>query len=127
MANDNDNWTSNLATSNGLGGLNQDLNTGLMHDAEGNVVIPEVTIPRGATRVVQQDQIGAFRRTVFDNGQVETIQTLPAERGDAYTIVTPVPLPGEQEDIAGTGQDEATRPKLAPKKTTGKAAEKLGE
>ena len=121
-----DEWVATQTTTNGLGGLRQDLNTGLMHDAEGNVVVPDVVVPAGATKAVQQDQIGAFRRTVFDNGQVETIQTLPAERSDG-SIVTPVPLPGEQQDVSGTGQDRATKPKVAPEKKSGAAAEKLAD
>jgi hypothetical protein len=113
------------STTGGIGGLNQDLNTGLVSDAEGNVVVPEVRIPDGTT-VVQQDQIGAFRRTVFSNGAVETIQTLPANVSNGE-IVTPVPLPGEQQDVSGTGQDAATKPKVAPGAKTGKAAEKAAQ
>ena len=113
-------------TSNGLGDTVQDLGTGLNYDRDGNVVVPEVEIPRGATKVVQQDQIGAFRRTVFDNGQVETIQTEPAERSDG-SIGTPVPLPGEQQDVTGTGMDAVTKPKVAANAVKGKAAEKLGD
>jgi hypothetical protein len=106
------------STTGGFGGLNQDLGTGLMVDAEGNTVVPEVRVPDGAT-IVQTDQIGAFRRTVFSNGAVETVQTEPAQRGDARTIRTPVPLPGEQQDVSGTGQDAATRPKMAPSAKSG--------
>ena len=120
-----DKWVQKAQTSNGLGGVTQDLNTGLSYDAEGKVVIPEVRVPDGTT-VVQQDQLGAFRRTVFSDGSVETVQTLPAERSDG-SIVTPVPLPGEKQDVTGTGQDAATKPKVAPGAKTGKAAEKLGE
>jgi len=120
-----DSWVSTQSTTGGIGGLTQNLNDGLNYDAEGNAVIPDVEVPAGTT-VVQQDQIGAFRRTVFSNGAVETIQTLPAEPGDG-SIVTPVPLPGEQQDVTGTGMDAATKPKVAPNKVTGKAAEKLGE
>jgi uncharacterized protein (DUF1684 family) len=115
--------TQRLSTTNGIGDLHQNLLTGLMEDRDGNVVVPDVTIPRGATKTVQQDQLGVFRRTVFDNGQVETIQTLPVQQGDG-SIVTPVPLPGQQEDVAGTGQDEATKPKLAPSR---KAGDKAGK
>src|SRR5687768_15358335 len=112
MADKQSNASSNLRTTGGLGGLNQNLNTGLQEDADGNVVVPEVVVPRGTT-VIQQDQIGAFRRTVFSDGSVETIQTEPANQGDG-SIVTPVPLPGEQQDVTGTGQDAATKPKVAP-------------
>jgi hypothetical protein len=116
----------NVARQGGLGGLAQDLQTGLNYDAEGNVVVPEVRVPDGAT-VVQQDQIGAFRRTVFSNGAVETIQVEEANTGNDGEIVTPVALPGEQQDVTGTGQDKATKPKMAPSSKTGSAAEKAVE
>lgn len=109
-----DKWTSPIRTSGGLGGVNQDLNTGLSYDADGSPVVPDVNVPEG-TEIVQQDQIGVYRRTVFSNGAVETVQTLPAEPGDPTRVKTPVPLPGEQQDVAGTGQDAATKPKVAPK------------
>lgn len=112
-----DKWTTSTSTSGGFGGLNQNLTTGLMEDADGNAVVPEVDVPKG-TEIVQQDQIGAFRRTVFSNGAVETIQTLPANQGDGE-IVTPVPLPGEQQDVTGTGMDAATKPKVAPSSKSG--------
>lgn len=121
----NANWTSPVSTSGGFGGTNQSLTDGLNYDADGNPVIPDVDVPDGTT-VVQQDQIGAFRRTVFSNGAVETIQTLPANQGDGE-IVTPVPLPGEQQDVTGTGMDAATMPKVAPGAKTGKAAEKAAQ
>lgn len=117
-----ENWQSSASTTGGFGGLNQNLTTGLMEDSDGNVVVPDVVVPDGAT-VVQQDQIGAFRRTVFSNGAVETVQTLPAESGDG-SIATPVALPGEQQDVTGTGMDAATKPKTAPGAKVGKAAEK---
>ncbi len=126
MASNKDNWVSTQRTTNGIGGLSQDLNTGLVSDAQGNVVIPEVRVPDGTT-IVQQDQIGAFRRTVFSNGAVETIQTEPANQGEPGQIVTPVALPGEQQDVTGTGQDAATKPKVAPGAVKGKAAEKLAQ
>lgn len=100
-------------TTGGIGGLNQDLNTGMVHDANGDVVVPEVNVPRG-TEIVQQDQIGVYRRTVFSDGSVETVQTQPAEPGDPTRIKTPVPLPGEAQDVSGTGQDAAYKPKTAP-------------
>jgi hypothetical protein len=106
------------STTGGFGGVNQDLGTGLLYDAEGNAVIPEVRVPDGTT-IVQQEQLGAFRRTVFSDGRVETIQTEPAQRNDARTIRTPVPLPGEQQDVAGTGQDAALKPKMAPAAKSG--------
>lgn len=104
--------TAGLSTSGGFGGMNQSLSNGMQYDADGNMVVPEVRVPDG-TEIVQQDQIGAFRRTVFSNGAVETVQTQPATPGDGVTIVTPVPLPGEQEDVTGTGQDAVTKPKTA--------------
>lgn len=97
-------------TTGGLGGLNQNLTTGLMEDADGNAVVPEIDVPEGA-EIVKTHQIGAFRRTVFSNGAVETVQTLPATPGDG-TVGTVV-LPGEQHDVTGTGQDADTKPKLA--------------
>lgn len=112
MAENKENWVRTQTTTNGLGGLRQDLNTGLQYDADGNAVIPDIVVPQGQT-VVQTDQIGAFRRTVFSDGSVETIQTLPANQGDG-SIVTPVPLPGESQDVTGTGQDAAYKPKTAP-------------
>lgn len=121
-----DNWVRTAQTSNGLGGFTQNLNTGMWEDADGNPQVPDVEIPRGATKIVQQEMIGAFRRTVFDNGQVETVQVEPANQSDG-SIVTPVPLPGEKLDVTGTGMDAATKPKVAPGAKTGKAAEKLGE
>lgn len=114
-----------LSTSGGLGGLRQNLVTGLQEDADGNPVVPDVVVPKG-THVVQQDQIGAFRRTVFSDGSVETIQNKPAN-SNGGEIVTPVPLPGESQDVTGTGQDEAYKPKVAPSAKTGKAAEKAAE
>lgn len=123
---DKDNWQrTDTRTTGGLGGLKQNLTTGLQEDADGNPVIPDVEVPRGTT-VIQQDQIGAFRRTVFSDGSVETIQTLPANSGSGE-IVTPVPLPGEKQDVTGTGQDEAYKPKVAPGAKTGKAAEKAAD
>jgi len=113
-----DNWQLKSSTTGGFGGLNQSLNDGLNYDADGNAVIPEIDVPDG-TEIVQTGQIGAFRRTVFSNGAVETIQTKPANQGDG-SIVTPVPLPGEQQDVTGTGQDAATKPKLMG----GKASDK---
>lgn len=124
-SNDTHRVGSNLSTSGGIGGLRQDLTTGLQYDSEGNAVIPDVEVPKGTT-IVQQDQIGAFRRTVFSDGSVETIQTLPAN-GNNGEIVTPVPLPGEKQDVTGTGQDEAYKPKVAPGAKTGKAAEKAAD
>jgi hypothetical protein len=107
-------------TTGGFGGLNQNLSTGLLEDNDGNVVVSEVRVPDGA-RIVQQDQIGAFRRTVFSNGAVETVQTEPANtNGDE--IVTPVPLPGESQDVTGTGQDAAYKPKVAPSAKSGDKA-----
>lgn len=120
-----ENWQLRGATTNGLGGQNQDLTTGLNTDGDGKVVVPEVDVPKGE-KIIQQDQIGAFRRTVFSNGAVETIQTEPANGGTGE-IVTPVPLPGEQQDVTGTGQDEAYKPKTAPGAKTGKSAEKLAD
>jgi hypothetical protein len=120
----NENWQTKASTTGGFGGLNQNLNTGLMEDSEGNVVVPEVRVPDGA-EIVQQDQIGAFRRTVFSNGAVETIQTEPAE--PSGEIQTPVPLPGESQDVTGTRQDEAYKPKTAPGAKTGKAAQKAAD
>jgi hypothetical protein len=112
MAKQSNESQQSIQTTGGIGGINQDLNTGLNVDADGNVVEREVIVPRG-TEIVQQDQIGAFRRTVFSDGSVETVQTKPAERGEPGRIKTPVPLPGEQQDVAGTGQDAATKPKTA--------------
>lgn len=117
--------SSGASTSGGFGGLNQDLTTGLMVDADGNTVVPEVRVPDG-THIIQQDQIGAFRRTVFSNGAVETVQTEAANGGNGE-IQTPVPLPGEQQDVTGTGQDAATKPKVAPGAKTGAAAEKAAD
>lgn len=113
MAESKDKWVRTVGTSNGLGGITQDLNTGMTYDAEGNEVVPDVRVPDGE-EVVQTDQLGVYRRTVFSDGSVETVQTKPAEVTDAKSIVTPVPLPGEQQDVAGTGQDAATKPKVAP-------------
>lgn len=109
----NDKWVQNTNTSGGFGGLNQNLTTGLMEDADGNAVVPEIDVPKG-TEIVQTGMVGAFRRTVFSDGSVETIQTEPANQGDGE-IVTPVPLPGEQQDVTGTGQDKDTKPKLMGK------------
>lgn len=105
-----DNWQIKQSTTGGFGGLNQSLNDGLSYDSDGKPVIPEINVPDG-TEIVQTGQIGAFRRTVFSNGAVETVQTLPAVQGDG-SIVTPVPLPGEQQDVTGTGMDKDTKPKL---------------
>lgn len=123
--NDNDNWQLSASTTGGFGGLNQDLNTGLMVDGDGNAVVPEIRVPDGET-IVQTEQDGAFRRTAFSNGAVETIQTQPASRGDGG-IVTPVPLPGEQQDVTGTGLDKVTKPKVSPTAKTGAAAEKAAD
>lgn len=124
--NDNNNTgTRSISTSGGLGGLRQNLVTGLQEDAGGNPVVPDVVVPNG-THIIQQDQIGAFRRTVFSDGSVETIQTEPANQGNGE-IVTPVPLPGESQDVTGTGQDAAYKPKVAPGAKTGKAAEKAAD
>lgn len=110
MAKNDDNFQLAATTTGGFGGQNQNLTTGLIEDADGNPVIPEVRVPDGAT-IVQQGMVGAFRRTVFSNGAVETVQVEPANRNNGQ-IVTPVPLPGEQQDVTGTGQDAATKPKL---------------
>jgi hypothetical protein len=120
-----ENWQPKSAYTDGIGDTRQNLTTGLQEDADGNVVVPEVKVPEGTT-IVQQDQIGAFRRTVFSNGAVETVQPRPATAGTGE-IVTPVPLPGEKQDVTGTGQDAATKPKVAPGAKTGKAAEKLAD
>lgn len=120
-----ENWQLRGSTQAGLGGQSQDLTTGLTVDENGDVVVPEVDVPKGE-KIIQQDQIGAFRRTVFSNGAVETVQTEPANGGNGE-IVTPVPLPGEQQDVTGTGQDAAYKPKTAPGAVTGKAAEKLAD
>lgn len=98
------------STSGGFGNLNQNLTTGLMEDADGNAVVPEIDVPEG-TEIVKTHQIGAFRRTIFSNGAVETIQTEPAKPGDG-TVGLPV-LPGEQHDVTGTGMDADTKPKPA--------------
>lgn len=102
-------------TTGGLGGVNQDLSTGMSYDAEGNEVVREVpkTKDNGAT-VVQVDKLGVYDRHVYSDGSVATIQARPAENTDPSKIVTPVPLPGEKQDVAGTGQDAATKPKVAP-------------
>jgi len=113
MADNKDNWTTKLNTSGGFGGLNQSLNDGLMYDGDGKPVVPEIVVPKGA-EIVQSGMVGAFRRTVFSDGSVETVQTLPAVPSDGK-IVTPVPLPGEQQDVTGTGQDADTKPKLMGK------------
>ena len=110
MAKTEDNFQIKTSTSGGFGGTNQSLNDGLNYDADGNAVIPEIDVPEG-TEIVQTGQMGAFRRTVFSSGAVEVIQTKPANAGDG-SIVTPVPLPGESQDVTGTGQDAATKPKL---------------
>lgn len=106
----NDSNVSAQSTTGGLGGLNFDLNTGLSYDADGNAVVRDIDVPDG-TEIVQTGQIGAFRRTVFSNGQVEIVQTKPANAGDG-SIATPVALPGEQQDVTGTGMDADTKPKL---------------
>lgn len=107
----NDNFQpAGTRTTGGIGGLNQNLTTGLMEDADGNAVVPDIVVPDG-TEIVKTHQIGAFRRTVFSNGAVETIQTQPATPGDG-TVGTVV-LPGEQHDVTGTGMDADTKPKLA--------------
>lgn len=122
----NQNWQLRVGyADNGISGTRQNLATGLQEDADGNVVVPDVQVPDGE-KIIQQDQIGAFRRTVFSNGAVETIQTEPANAASGE-IVTPVPLPGEQQDVTGTGQDAAYKPKTAPGAKTGKAAEKLAD
>ena len=113
MANDKDNWVSKTSTSGGFGGLNQSLDDGLMYDGDGKAVIPEIVVPKGA-EIVQTGMIGAFRRTVFSTGAVEVVQTLPIKPGDG-TIVTPVALPGEQQDVSGAGMDADTKPKLMGK------------
>jgi len=82
-------WTVNVATSGGFGGLNQNLNTGLMEDGDGKPVIPEVVVPKGAT-VISTNQDGVFRRTVFSTGAVEVVQTLPSVPGDGLTIAAAV-------------------------------------
>lgn len=115
MAENKDNWVNKTSTSGGFGGLNQSLDDGLMYDGDGNAVIPEIVVPKG-TEVVQTGQIGAFRRTVFSDGSVETVQTKPANQSDGK-IVTPVPLPGESQDVTGTGMDADTKPKLMGKST----------
>lgn len=122
---DSANWVLRGETTNGLGGQRQDLTSGMVIGADGEPIVPEVDVPKGE-KIIQQDQIGVFRRTVFSNGAVETVQTEPANRGSGE-IITPVPLPGEQQDVTGTGQDAAYQPKTAPGAKTGKSAEKLAE
>lgn len=117
---DSKDWKLSGVSQGGLGGTSQSLTTGLNYDGDGNVVIPDIVIPKGES-IVQSEQDGAFRRTIFSNGAVETIQTLPANGGDGK-IVTPVPLPGESQDVTGTGQDAAYQPKTAPGAKTDKAA-----
>lgn len=111
-------------TTGRIDGNRQDLETGLVYDSDGNVVVPEIEDKtKSGVRVVQVDQIGAFRRVVYSDGSVATVQTEPASQGDGE-IVTPVPLPGEQQDVTGTGMDAATKPKVAPGAKTWAAAEK---
>ena len=120
-----DNSVRTVSSTNGIGGVSQDLQTGLSHDAEGNVVTVDVPAekPNGA-KVVQVDQIGVYDRHIYSDGSVATVQMRPANVTSDSEIVTPVPLPGEQQDVSGTGQDAATKPKVAPGAKTGKAAEK---
>ena len=126
MASKDTQYVWKAQTSNGIGGLSQDLSTGMVTDAEGNVVVPEIENKPGVD-IVQVDQLGVFRRVVYSDGSVATVQTEPAEPGDPTRVKTPVPLPGEQQDVTGTGQDAATKPQVAPGAKTGKAAEKVAE
>lgn len=115
MAENKDNWVRKVGTSNGIGGVNQDLQTGLSTDSDGNVVTADVpkVLENGAT-VVQVDKLGVYDRHVYSDGRVATVQARPANVTSEFEIVTPVPLPGEQQDVSGTGQDAATKPKVAP-------------
>lgn len=123
--NDNGNAAPTISTTNGIGGVRQDLQTGLSYDTEGNVVTVDVPAEKAnGARVVQVDELGVYDRHVYSDGSVATVQTRPANVTSSTEISTPVPLPGEKQDVSGTGQDSATKPKFAPTSKDGKAAEK---
>lgn len=128
MADNKSNYVRQVGTTNGIGGVTQDLQTGLVYDAEGNQITTDVPAerPNGA-KVVQVDEMGVYDRHVYSDGAVATVQARPANVTSDNEIVTPVPLPGEQQDVSGTGQDAATKPKVAPGAKTGKAAEKASK
>lgn len=115
MAENKENWVRTVGSTNGLGGVRQDLQTGLSYDADGNVVTADVPAvkPNGA-KVVEVGQLGVYDRHVYSDGSVATVQARPAKSTPDNEIATPVPLPGEQQDVSGTGQDAATKPKVAP-------------
>lgn len=125
---DNSNQAPTISTTNGIGGVRQDLQTGLSYDSDGNVVTADVPAVKanGAT-VGQVDQIGVYDRHVYTDGSVATVQTRPANVTSSAEVEFPVPLPGEKQDVSGTGQDAATKPKFAPNSKTGKAAEKASD
>ena len=83
-----------------IGGT-QDLNTGLVHDSvTDEVLLSPIEDP---DNVIQVDKIGIYERRVYADGHVAARQVGPANQGDG-SIATPVPLPGEKQDQAGTGQ-----------------------
>lgn len=97
----------------------QDLETGLAYDNDGKVIVRDIEVPDGF-EVHQIDQIGVYRRVVFTNGAVQVDQTEPVETTDSGRIGKgKTPLPGEQQDVSGTGQDAATQPKVAPSAKAG--------
>jgi hypothetical protein len=76
----------------------QSLTTGLVYDADGNAIIPEI---EDQDNVLEVQQIGVYRRVVYTDGRVATTQTEPVDQSSE--IGTPVPLPGDVQDQTGSG------------------------
>lgn len=87
-------------TANVVGTIDgyQDLDTGLVHKADGTVVTPEIKDPE---KVLEVQQIGAYRRVVYTDGTVATAQIEAA--GGGSEIETPVPRPGGEQDQTSQG------------------------
>lgn len=77
----------------------QDLDTGLQYNQDGSL---KDTKPLAGDEI-QVDKIGVFERRVHPDGSVTTLQVEAITPSDG-TIQTPVPLPGEKQDQANTGQ-----------------------
>lgn len=76
----------------------QSLVTGLVYDADGKPIIPEI---EDEENVHEVQQIGAFRRVIYTDGRVATTQTEPLNA--TPEIQTPVPAPGDVQDQTGAG------------------------
>ncbi len=88
----------------------QDLDTGLVHNADGSVVERPIANPED---VLEVQTIGAYRRVVYTNGSVATAQI--AAVGQGSEIETPVPAPGGEQDQTNSGLGDNGKTKVESK------------